>query len=88
MNHAHLSLVTSRRVPAPAPNGYQKAKARAIAGLLLEAGSGRFAPAELPRIAARMTADQWRTIAFQAGCPVPDYGTKLATIAYLIEASR
>lgn len=89
MNHAHLSLVSSRRVSAPAPNGYQKAKARQIAGVLLAACSGSSATlAELPGLVARMNASQWRTVAFQAGQPVPDYPTKLATVAYLIEAAR
>lgn len=89
MKHAHLRLVVSRRVPAPTPNSYQKAKARSIAACLyracLESSAFLF---ELPALAARMNASQWRTVAFQAGQPVPDYQTKLATIAYLIEAVK
>jgi hypothetical protein len=43
---------------------------------------------ELPYIAARMSSDEWRFVAFQAGCAVPDYPAKRLTIAYLLEATK
>ena len=66
------------------PNRYQIRKARQIVAVLILAAAASDTPfAMLPRLIARADEAQWRGIAFQAGCPVPDAGTKAATIAIL-----
>lgn len=67
------------------PNGYQKAKAKKIAGVLVRAAAAStIAMSQLPELAARMTADQWRTVSFQAGVPVADRSAKVLVIALLL----
>ncbi len=69
-------------------NGYQKSKARAIAAVLILGAAASDTPmAQLPVLAAHMTADQWRTIAFQAGQANVDEPAKVLTIAYLLKVS-
>ena len=87
-NHAHLSVVVRGcRVERPA-SAYQSRKARQISACLLQAAArSSVTLSELPQIAARMSADEWRFIAFQAGVSVPDYAAKRACVAYLLEAA-
>jgi hypothetical protein len=86
---AHFSLVPGGgRVERPA-NSYQSRKARQISACLLQAcARSSVTLRELPKLAARMSMEEWRTVAFQAGVAVPDYAAKLLTVAYLIEAGR
>jgi len=43
--------------------------------------------ANLPLLAARMNDEQWRTVAFQVGQPVPDHAAKVLTVALLAHLS-
>jgi hypothetical protein len=54
-----------------------------VATLILAACASDTPISTLPRLMASATFDHWRTIAFQAGVPVPDEGVKKATIALL-----
>lgn len=66
------------------PNTYQRRKAKAMAGVLILAAAASETPmSQLPELAARMSAAQWQTIAFQAGQPVPDHAAKVYTVALL-----
>lgn len=73
------------RLPARrATNHYQRRKARSIAAQILQAaaiGHTRFE--ELPTLAARMSDDQWRTVAFTAGQPVPSLVERMLVVALL-----
>ncbi len=65
-------------------NQYQRRKARAIAATFMLAAIASDTPlAKLPELAARMNDAQWRTVAFQAGQPVPDHAAKVLTVALL-----
>ncbi len=67
------------------PNSYQKRKAKAMAGALILAAAASETPmSQLPALAARMSFEQWRTLAFQAGQAVPDHAAKVMTIALLL----
>ncbi len=65
-------------------NGYQKAKAKKIAALLLDcakqSGTSRFQTAKLVSL---MSEDQWRTVALTAGVPVADIPAKLLVLSEL-----
>jgi pseudouridine-5'-phosphate glycosidase len=57
---------------------------RLIAAVIVQAAAQTDTPlAVLPKLAAAMSFDQWRTLAFTVDLPVPDEGVKLATIAIL-----
>jgi len=43
--------------------------------------------ANLPLLASRMTDNQWRCVAFQAGQAVPDHAAKVLTVALLAKLS-
>lgn len=60
-----------------------------MAACLLQASarSEQVSVRELPALAARMSADQWRTVAFQAGVAVPSHAAKRMTVAYLLQAA-
>lgn len=85
----HLLLVDLRFSPhnlSMKINGYQKRKAKAIAGVLaLNAAISDTPMAQLAQLASRMTSDQWRTVAFSANQPVPDEPCKIMTVALLLE---
>lgn len=67
-------------------NGYQRRKAKALAGVLILAAAASDTPmSQLPALAARMSFDQWRCIAFQAGQSVPDHAAKVYTIGLLLD---
>jgi hypothetical protein len=84
--NAHLSVVPVGGFPSLRPNAYQARKARQISACLLQAAArSSVTLRELPKLAARMSMDQWRTVAFQAGVAVPDLAAKRATVAYLLE---
>ena len=42
---------------------------------------------DLPKVAARMSNDEWRTVAFRARAAVPDYAAKVWCVAYLLEVA-
>lgn len=68
------------------PNRRQIRAARLIAATILQAAAQSPKPTPipwLPSLVARMSFEQWRTLAFTAGVPVPDEGVKIATIALL-----
>lgn len=66
-------------------NNYQRRKAKLIAAVLLRAAALADIPmAELHKMAARMTPDQWRTVSFQAGVPVADHEARVLTVALLM----
>jgi hypothetical protein len=67
-------------------NRYQISKARKIAAFVTAcaAKTKRATTAhELCKLVALMDADQWRTLAFQAGVAVADLDCKAATLAIL-----
>jgi hypothetical protein len=67
------------------PNSYQRAKARKIAAVLIQAAAQSDTPfSQLPGLAARMSEDQWRTVAFQAGQSVADKAARVFTIGILL----
>jgi hypothetical protein len=66
------------------PNRRQIRAARLIAAVLIMGAAQSETPLTwLPGLIGKMSFDQWRTVAFTAGVPVPDEGVKLATIALL-----
>ena len=65
-------------------NGYQRKKARAIAGVLILAAASSDTPmSQLAQLAARMDHRQWITVSLQAGVAVADHAAKVFTIALL-----
>jgi hypothetical protein len=87
--NAHLSVVPCGGFPTPVASAYDRKKARAIAACLLQActRSEQVSVRELPKLAARMSNAEWRTVAFQAGVAVPDLAAKRVTVAYLLEVA-
>lgn len=95
-NHASLHVVPSTRFPGWTPNGYQKSKARAIAAFIIRSAAGTLNPdnmsdaftlAELPQLVAKFSADNWRTVAFQAGQSIPSDKEKILVVAYLSQCA-
>lgn len=87
--NAHLSVVPSGGFPGLRTTGYQASKARKIAASLISACDGSSVTIrELPGIVARMSMENWRTVAFGAGVPVADYTAKLLTVERLKKATR
>jgi hypothetical protein len=90
MKNAHLSVVPRGGFPSLCPNRYQAKKGRRMAATILRAAcsSQSVTISELARISSKMTEDQWRTVAFQAGVAVPDVEAKRATVAYLLRVAE
>jgi|HubBroStandDraft_4_1064222.scaffolds.fasta_scaffold04621_10 hypothetical protein len=87
--NAHLNVVPRGGFPSSDASAYDRKKARAIAGCLIASAcrSEQVTLRELPKLAARMSNDEWRAVAFQAGVAVPDLAAKRATVAYLLEVA-
>lgn len=67
------------------PNGYQKRKAKLIAGTLVLAAVANDTPfTKLADLAARMSEAQWRTVSFQAGVAVADKPARVLCVAMLM----
>ena len=67
-------------------SAYQLSKARKIARHLIEVAAKtkqETTRAELARIAARLSNDEWRTVAFSAGVAVADLPAKSAVLDIL-----
>lgn len=66
-------------------NGYQKAKAKKIAAVLLMAAAASDTPmTKLADLAAHMSNDQWRTVSFQAGVSVAEQPARVLVVAILL----
>jgi hypothetical protein len=67
-------------------NGYQRAKAVKIADYLTTTREyTTLTPHQLCRCVALLNMDQWRAVAFAAGCPVADLEAKAEVLRILRE---
>jgi hypothetical protein len=70
------------------PNGYQKRKAKRIAGVLMLAAAASDTPmSQLALLASRMDQRQWITVSLQAGVAVADHAARVLIVAYLSRLS-
>jgi hypothetical protein len=67
-------------------SGYQRRKAKQLAGVLILAAAAMPFPlpmTQLAELAARMSHREWVTVSLQAGVPVAEHAARVLTIAYL-----
>lgn len=79
--------VVDLQAGVPVVNSYQKAKGRTIAAFLVRqcCVSPSCSIADLPKITAKFSDDNWRTVALAAGVAVADVPARACAVAYLIK---